>query len=198
MRPHYFCLLQDHTWHTPLPTFSSSITTSNRQTCSTATDSQAFLEAPLGQHHATTVTDGHRNSNHHKGLRADKTQEWAATMTDNHKPMVLHHLVDSVCPQEAHQEAVEGPGLQDSCGPSRAQEATPMLSATCTFSPQSPRSNASANTSKCCSLASRLPTKPRRLRCLHPHQPKLRPLCSTYTRMQPRRDWSHRCTTNMG
>jgi hypothetical protein len=142
--------------------------------------------------------DAHRNSNHHKGLRADKTQEWAATMTDNHKLMVLHHQVDSVCLQEAHQEAAEGQGLQNSYGPSRAQEAMPMPLVTCTYSPQSPHSKASADTSKCCSLASRLPTKSRRLRCLHPRQRKLRPLCSTYTRMQPRRDWSHGCTTNMG
>ncbi|CAN9474711.1 unnamed protein product [Alternaria alternata] len=87
-----------------------SSTWDKKQVC---TAGQAFLEAPLGQHHATTVTDGHRNSNHHKGLRADKTQEWAATMTDNHKPMVLHHLVGQRMPARGP------PGGGGGAGPAR-------------------------------------------------------------------------------
>ena len=118
MRPHCCCL----------PT-SSRIRgihlLSHHQACSTAIDFQAFLVAPLGHRLATTVTDAHlRNSNHHKDLREAKTQEWRVMMTGRN---------NSACPQGALKEVVEAADLHDSCGPSRALEATHTLLATCMY-----------------------------------------------------------------
>jgi len=121
-----------NTWHPPsatlyTPKFDSDLLPPPR--CSIAIDFQAFLVAPLGHRLATTVTDAHlRNSNHHKDLREAKTQEWRVMMTGRN---------NSVCPQGALQEAVEAAAavLHDSCGPSRAQEATRTLLATSSQSP---------------------------------------------------------------
>jgi hypothetical protein len=117
--------------HTP----PDSIATPNHQACSTAIESQVFLVVPLDHRHETTVTDDHlHNSNHHQDLHEDKTQEWLVMMTGSHKAMVLHHQVVSVCLQEDRQEAAEAAeALQDSCGPSRALEATPTPLVTCMF-----------------------------------------------------------------
>jgi hypothetical protein len=130
--PYHGCLRKGTTW--PQRFVHRTSTRSpflHHQICLTETDFRVSLEALRGLHRATMATDNHHNSNHR--LSAVKTRGWEATQTDRHKAMAPRRPAVSVCLQEPPREVEAAEGLLDNCGPSRALEATHMLSAICMY-----------------------------------------------------------------